>query len=113
MPSGEVSKSRVLAGWQDGGEAEALFEADDPILCLDGAFAGVYGHEDKYNRHDDPPGVEMRVVGPVVDGGVDGECQVKQKQGHDDEVEGWMETSVVFEVLFSGHECPWNAIKRR
>lgn len=45
----------------------------------------------------------MLVAGPVVDGDVDGEDEIEQQQGDDNEVKGWMETRVVFKILRSGH----------
>src|SRR5467141_1489388 len=48
--------------------------------------------------------MEARVFGPAVDGDVDGEDEVEQEDGHDEEVEGWVDAGVVFIGLGRGHE---------
>src|ERR1700722_5133747 len=49
----------VALGWREKrGEAEALFEADDAVLHLQGAAATDASQEEQSDRHDYPPDVE-------------------------------------------------------
>ncbi len=89
-------------------EAEALFEADDAVLRGEGGAAGNARHDEEDEGHDDPPEMESPVLRPVVDGDVDGEDEVEQKHGQDEEVKGRMEARVVLEVLRGGH---WNPLE--
>jgi hypothetical protein len=84
-------------------ETEALFEADDAVLGFHGGLAGVAGHQEKDDSHDDVPEMSVLVAGPVVNGDVDGEDKIEEQQRDDDKVKGWMEARVIFEVLWSGH----------
>jgi hypothetical protein len=104
---GELVDVGAVGGGEERGETEALFEADDAVLDFHGAPASDACHDEEDDGHDDPPEMEMPVDRPVVDGRVDGEDEVEQKQGHDDEVKGWVEAGVVLEVLRGGH---WNPL---
>jgi hypothetical protein len=88
-------------------EAEAFFQADDAVLHLEGVGTGLEGHDDKDERHDDPPAEDVGVFGPAVDGGVEGEDEIEQKDGHEEKVEGGIEAGVVLEVLRCGHGVPF------
>jgi hypothetical protein len=47
--------------------------------------------------------MESPMLRPVVDGGIDGEDEVEQKHGQDEEVKERVPTGVVFEVLRDWH----------
>jgi len=75
----KFSDQMVLVRGEECCEAEALFETDDSILGLEGAATAIAGDQDEDDSHDDPPEMEVRVLGPVVDGDVDGETEVEQQ----------------------------------
>jgi hypothetical protein len=102
---GELVDVGAVGGGEQGGEAEALFEADGAVLDLEGGVAGATGHEKEDDGHDDVPEVRVLPAGPVVDGDVDGEDEVEQEERDDDEVEGGVEAHVVLEGLRCGHEA--------
>ena len=89
-------------------EAQTLFEADDAVLRDEGSVPGAAGHDEEDYGHRDPPEMKSPVLGPVVDGDVDGEDEVEQKHGQNEEVKGWIEARVVLEVLRSWH---WNPLE--
>jgi hypothetical protein len=105
----ELVNVSAIFGGQESGEAETLFEADDAVLHFDGAAASDARHDEEDDGHSDPPEKESPVGGPVVDGEVDGEDEVEQKHGQDEEVKGWIEARVVLEVLRSWHWHPLEA----
>jgi len=72
-------------------------------LSFEGAAAGVASHQDEDDGHDDPPEMLVLICGPSVDGDVDGEDQVENKQGDDGEVEERVVAAVIFQRLRSGH----------
>ena len=94
---------RELVGREEGGEAKALFEADDAVLHFEGTAAGDACHDEEDDGHDDPPEMCVLVAGPVVNGDVDAEDEVEQEHGQEKEVKGRIEAGVVLEVLRSGH----------
>ena len=97
----------AVFGGKECGETEALFEADDSILCPESLGSGDPSHHEEDDGHNNPPEEKNAVLGPVVDGGVDGKDQVEQEHGQDNEMKGWIEARVVLEVLRSGH---WNPL---
>jgi hypothetical protein len=101
---GEFVDVAEVGGGQQGGEAEALFEPDDAVLCLEGGAPGAASHHDEDDGHDNTP--EMKVLGgrPVVDGDVDGEDEVQEKKRNDDKVEGRVVARVILQILLDGHE---------
>jgi hypothetical protein len=103
LSGGELVDVRAVGFGEQCVEAEALFEADDAVLGFHGGLAGVAGHEEKDDSHDDVPEMSVLVAGPVVDGDVDGEDEIENEQRNDDEVKGRMVASVVFKTLRSGH----------
>ena len=103
---GELVDVRAVFGGQECGEAQALFEADDTILNGNSAAASDACHDEEDDGHDDPPEVEAPVRWPVMDGGVDGDDEVEQKQRHNDEMKERIPARVIAEVLWSGHRSP-------
>ena len=102
---GELVDVGAVGGGEERGDAETLFEADDAVLHFDGAAASDACQDEEDDGHDDPPEMESPVGRPMVDGGVDGEDEVDQEQGQNEEVKGRVEAGVVLEVLRGGH---WN-----
>ena len=47
--------------------------------------------------------MSVRIAGPVVNGDVDHEDEVEQKDREEEEMEGRVEAGVVFQVLWGGH----------
>jgi hypothetical protein len=107
LPDRELIDVGAIFGWKECVEAQALFEADDSILCPESLGSGDTGHHEEDDGHDNPPEEKNAVLGPVVDGDVDGEDQVEQEHGQDKEMKGRIEARVVLEVLWSGH---WNPL---
>jgi hypothetical protein len=103
LGDGELVDVGAVGGGEQRVEAETLFEADDAVLSFEGGLAGYAGHEEEDDGHDDAPEMSVLVARPVVDCDVDGEDEVEDKQGNDDEVKGRMEACVVFKILRSGH----------
>jgi len=97
----------AIFGRKERMEAQALFEADDTVLDAEGAVSCAAGHDEEDDGHRDPPEMESPMLRPVVDGDIDGEDEVEQKHGQDEEVKGWIEAGVVLEVLRSWH---WNPL---
>ena len=91
-------------------ETEALFEADDAVLGFHSGLAGVAGHEEKDDSHDDVPEMSVLIARPVVDCDVDGEDEIENEQRDDDEVKGRMVACVVFKILRNGH---WSVLFAR
>ena len=104
LGDGELVDVGAVGGGEQRVEAEALFEADDAVLGFEGGLAGYACHQEEDDGHDDAPEMSVLVARPVVDCDVDGEDEVEDKQGNDDEVEGRMEAGVVSKILRSGHE---------
>jgi hypothetical protein len=104
LPDGEFVDVAEVGGGPKRGEAQALFDADDAVLGFEGGSPGVAGHHDEDDGHDDTPEMEVLIGGPVVHGDVDGEDEVEQEQGNDDEVKGRIVAAMVLQVLLRGHE---------
>lgn len=98
-----LSGSGGFGGGKECGDAEALLEADDAVLILEGVAAEHERKEDEGEGHDDVPEVELRDGGAVVEDEIDGENEVEEEDLDEDEVEGWVETGVVLEGLWGGH----------
>jgi hypothetical protein len=113
LADGELVDVLPLGGWEESGEAEAFFEADDTILDLECCGAGSAGHQEEDDCHDNPPEMRVLVCGPPVDGDVDGEDQVEQKEWEEGEVEEGIEAGVVLEGLRSGHGASFRVVLRR
>jgi len=96
----------ALFGREECVEAEAFFATDNAVLDDEGAVAEPNPHHHEDEGHGDPPEVDSPVGRPVVDGDVDGEDEVEQEHGQDEEVIGRIEAGVVLEVLRSGHWSP-------
>jgi hypothetical protein len=103
LPDVELVEVGEVGGGQEGGEAKALFEADDAVLELDVVHSGSYDEDKECEGDDDPPEEEVVMFGPVVDGGVDGEQEIARKDGKDEEVHGWVKAAVAFIVLRRWH----------
>ena len=103
LVDGELVDVRAVFGGEERGEAEAFFEANDAVLHFDGAAASDARHDEEDDGHGDPPEKESPVGGPVVDGEIDGEDEVEQQHGQDEEVKERVPTGVVFQILWSGH----------
>jgi hypothetical protein len=100
---GELVNVGAVFGGEECGEAETLFEADDAVLHFGGAAASDAGHDKKDDGHRNPPEMGVGVPRPCVHGGVDGEDEVEQKHGQDEEMKERVPAFVVFDVLWSGH----------
>jgi hypothetical protein len=92
---GELVDVGAVFGGKERGETETLFDADDAVLDLEGIFPAEASHEEEDDGHDDPPEMSVRVARPLVNGAVDGEDEVEQEYGQDEEVKGRMEARVV------------------
>jgi hypothetical protein len=99
----EVVDVCALFGGKKRVEAEALFESDEAVLNLKGAVARTAGDYEEDKGHDDPPEKKNPVLRPVVDGDVDGEDEVKQQHGQDEEVKRWIDAAVVLKILRGRH----------
>jgi hypothetical protein len=84
-------------------EAKTLLEADDAVLHDEGAVAGYASHDEQDEGQNDPPEMGVLVARPVVHGGVDGEDEVEQKQGQNEEMKRRMPAHMIFEALLGGH----------
>ena len=93
----------VVVGWKEGGEAKGLLEADDAVLHLEVADAGLRGENDEGSGDDDPPEMKVAVMMPVLDG--DGDCddEIDKENGEDEEMHRGIEAAVVFVALGCGH----------
>jgi hypothetical protein len=80
-----------------------LFEADDAVLHLGRMSAGLADGHEADDGHDQPPDVEMGVIGPMANDGDDGEDDVEQEQRRNEEVPGRIEAGVVLAGLRRGH----------
>jgi hypothetical protein len=78
---GELIDVGALFGGQECVQAQTLFEADDAVLGPESLASGDTCHHEEDDGHDNPPEEEYAVLGPVVDGDVDGKDQVEQKHG--------------------------------
>jgi hypothetical protein len=99
---GEGLAAGEVFGGEERGEAQALFEADDAVLHCDGVQAGAADGQQQDDGHQDPPKEEVAMVRPVMDGVGDGEDNVEQQDGRDEEVPGGIEAGVVLVVLRFG-----------
>ena len=68
---------RLIGCGEDGGEAEALFEADYAILDFEGVETDFGGEEDQDQRHEDEPGTDVGMSGVVVVAEVAGDEEVE------------------------------------
>jgi hypothetical protein len=100
---GEFLDVTELGDGKNGGEAEALFEADDAVLQLQVVHSALGREAQERCGDDDPPEEQVTVPWPVVDGGVDGEDEVEHQNWEHEEVHEGIEAVVVLEVLRSGH----------
>ncbi len=107
LGSGEGVGAGELGGWEQGGETEALLEADDAVLSPDRGAAGDASENQEREGHDDPPEEESAVLRPVVDGDVDGETEVDEENWGQDEVERRIVAGVVPVALGLGHGTPF------
>jgi hypothetical protein len=103
LAGGEFGDVDALIGGEERGKTKALFEADDAVLRPEGRGAGDSGDEDEDDGHDDGPEMGVEVGVAVMNGDVDGEAKVDEKQWHDGEVEERVEAGVVLETLSCGH----------
>ena len=76
---GEFVDVGAVFGGEESGEAQALFEADDSVLNGETAPARDASHDEEDDSHDDPPEVDVLVVGPLANGDVDTDDEVEQK----------------------------------
>lgn len=95
-----------IGWWEEAGETEVLFEANDAILHLEVVDTGLCGENDEGGGDDDPPEMKRAVFVPVMDGEVDGDEEVDDEYGEDEEVHGWIGAAVIFEALRCGHDVP-------
>jgi hypothetical protein len=93
----------VVVGWKEGGEAKALFEADDAVLDLEIVHAGSESEDDEGGREEDPPEMKVAMMRPVMDGDRDGDEEVDEKDREDKEVHGWIEATVILVALGCRH----------
>jgi len=110
LVDGEGVDEAELIFREEVGEAKLLFEADEAVLVLEGVAAEDSSHDEKHDRHDDPPEVHVGEAGPAVDGGVDREDQVQQQHGQDEEVKRRVESRVVLERLWLSHSSDDRAV---
>jgi hypothetical protein len=106
----QSSDDGVIGAGQDRDEAELLFEPDDSILGFDGVRACFEGEQDEGEGHDDPPDVQVRMGGPIVNGFVDGEAKVEQQERHQNEVIGGIEACVILVGLRCGHSASFRVV---
>jgi hypothetical protein len=102
-----------FGGGNEGGYAEALFEADDAVLELEIVDAALEGEDEEGQGDDDPPEMEVEVCCAVVDGGVDDDGEVERENREDEEVHGWIGAAVVLVGLGGGHGDPFVRLRRR
>jgi hypothetical protein len=76
LAGGEVVDVFAVSGWEEGGETEAFFEADDAGLIFKSVVSGAAGDQDQDNGHDDVPQICVLPSGPSMNGDVDGEADV-------------------------------------
>jgi hypothetical protein len=107
--NGELVDVGAIFGREQCVEAEAFLAADDAILYFESAIPSDACHNDEDEGHDDPPQEKNSVFRPVVNGGVDGEDEVEQQHGQDEEMKGWIVARVVLKVLRGGHGNPLRA----
>ena len=92
-----------VVGGEKSGEAKLLFEADDTVLIFEVVDAGLRGEDDECSGDHDPPEMEIAVMMPVMDGDDDRHDEIDEEDGKDEEVYGWIEATVILEVLRCGH----------
>ena|SRR5579871_4085233 len=92
-----------IGGREEGGETKVLFEADDAVLYLEVVDARLRGENDESCGYDDPPEMKIAMMMPVLDGDGDGDDEIDEENGKDEEVYGWIETAVILEALGCGH----------
>jgi hypothetical protein len=103
LGDGELVEVSAFSGGEEHGEAKALFDPDDAVLIFESIAAGALDYEEEDDGHDDLPEMGVPVGRPVVDGDVDREGDVEEKQRDEDEVEERVEAYVVLEGLWCGH----------
>jgi hypothetical protein len=92
-----------IGGWQERRETEMFFEADDAVLDLEVVHAGLGGENEESGGDDDPPEMNVAMMMPVLDGDGDGDDEIDEEDGKDEEVHGWIEAAVILEALGCGH----------
>lgn len=100
---GEIFEVGEGVGGQESVESEALFDADDAVLQLEVVAAAFYGEDGEGERDDDGPGAEPGVVVAEVEGEPEGDSQVGEEDGDDEEVHGRIDAAVIGVVLRSCH----------
>lgn len=105
LAGGELVDVGKLVGRDQGGYAEPFFEADDPVLRSDCILAAEKSQKDERQRHDDPPKIKVAMCWPVMDGGVNREHEIEDKERHQDEMEGRIAANMIAGALRFGHLC--------
>ena len=106
---GELVDVGAVGCGEERGETEAFFKTDEAVLHFDGAAASDACYDEEDDGHDDPPQMRVCVARPIVNGDVDGEDEVEQKQGQNEEVKGRVPARVVLEALRGGHWSPFRS----
>ena len=102
----------AACGGEEGGDAEALFEADDAVLIAGGVATHGAGEQEEGDGHDDVPELELGEGGPGAIDEVDGEEDVEEEDLDEEEVEGGVEAGVVLIGLRSWHGGMINQVMR-
>ena len=89
--------------WEEAGEAEVLFEADDAVLDFQVVDAGLRGEDEECSGDDDPPEMKVAMMMPVKDGDGDHDNEIDDEDGKDEEVHGRIDATVILEALGCGH----------
>jgi hypothetical protein len=100
---GELGDVGELVGGNERGDAEALFETDEAVLQLEVVDAALDGEDEEGERDDDGPMAQVWILVAEMDGDVDGDSEVDEESGKDEEVHGGVEAAVVFIGLGCGH----------
>ena len=103
MPNGEFLNVRQFSCWQERGETEAFFEADDSVLEFEVVDATLDGEDEERERDKDGPVTEPRVFVSEVDRDVDGDPDIDHEDGKDEEMYEWVDACVVFVILLGCH----------
>ena len=81
LTDGELVNVGTLLSGEECAETKAFLESDDAILNLERAIPQAKSHQYEDDGHDDPPEENSPVIGPVVNGDVDGEDDVEKENG--------------------------------